>query len=152
MIEKTAIYRITEKKKSHLDLLLLADEQEDMIDRYLERGEMFVLSLDEEIVALCVVTQEEKGICELKNIAVKPKYHRKGLGTQLIQYIAKRYSEKFHTLLVGTGESPLTIPFYQKLGFVESHRVKNFFTDHYNKAIFEDGIQLIDMVYLKKVI
>jgi hypothetical protein len=30
-------------KKRFLDLLLLADEQESMIDRYLERGEMFAL-------------------------------------------------------------------------------------------------------------
>lgn len=37
------IVQITEKKKQYLDLLLLADEQEEMIDRYLERGDMFVL-------------------------------------------------------------------------------------------------------------
>ena len=34
--------KITTHKKRFLDLLLLADEQESMIDRYLERGEMFV--------------------------------------------------------------------------------------------------------------
>ena len=32
---------INANKKSFLDLLLIADEQEDMIDRYLERGEVF---------------------------------------------------------------------------------------------------------------
>ena len=37
------ITQITENKKQYLDLLLLADEQESMIDRYLERGELFVL-------------------------------------------------------------------------------------------------------------
>ena len=37
------IVRITENKKRFLNLLLLADEQESMINRYLERGEMFVL-------------------------------------------------------------------------------------------------------------
>ncbi|NJO92222.1 MAG: GNAT family N-acetyltransferase, partial [Chloroflexia bacterium] len=30
------IEKITNNKKQYLDLLLLADEQEDMIDRYLE--------------------------------------------------------------------------------------------------------------------
>ena len=35
---------IKENKKSFLDLLLLADEQESMIEKYLERGEMFALS------------------------------------------------------------------------------------------------------------
>ena len=34
---------VTSDKKEFLDLLLLADEQESMIDRYLERGDMFVL-------------------------------------------------------------------------------------------------------------
>ena len=32
------IREITENKKEHLALLLLADEQENMIDRYLNRG------------------------------------------------------------------------------------------------------------------
>lgn len=34
---------IESNKKRFLDLLLLADEQEDMIDRYLERGDVFAL-------------------------------------------------------------------------------------------------------------
>ena len=36
------IRKITNNKKEYIDLLLLADEQEDMIDKYLERGEMFL--------------------------------------------------------------------------------------------------------------
>ena len=39
-----SIYPVLHNKKQYLDLLLLADEQESMIDRYLERGEMFVLT------------------------------------------------------------------------------------------------------------
>ena len=31
------IYEITGDKKQYLDLLLLADEQEDMVDKYLDR-------------------------------------------------------------------------------------------------------------------
>ena len=31
-------------KRKYLDLLLTADEQESMIDRYLDRGDMFVLN------------------------------------------------------------------------------------------------------------
>lgn len=37
------IIEITENKKEYLTLLLLADEQEDMIDRYLDNGRMYVL-------------------------------------------------------------------------------------------------------------
>ena len=37
------IRKITQDKKQFLVLLLLADEQESMIDLYLERGTMYVL-------------------------------------------------------------------------------------------------------------
>ena len=53
---------------------------------------------------------------------------------------------------VGTGDSPLTIPFYEKCGFAYSHRIKNFFVDNYDHPIYEGGVQLMDMVYLRKEI
>lgn len=61
-------------KKRFLPLLLLADEQESMIDRYLERGDLYVMydKLLTEPVAVAVVTDEGKGIRELKNLAVAP--------------------------------------------------------------------------------
>ena len=62
---------VTSDKKEFLDLLLLADEQESMIDRYLERGDMFVL-YDDGLKALCVVTREGEGVYEIKNIAAVP--------------------------------------------------------------------------------
>ncbi len=34
------IYEVSENKKKYMDLLFLADEQEDMIERYLEKGTM----------------------------------------------------------------------------------------------------------------
>ena len=52
------IYPILRNKKQYLDLLLLADEQESMIDRYLERGDMFVLTDNNEVKASCVITEE----------------------------------------------------------------------------------------------
>lgn len=51
------IIEITQKKKRYLPLLLLADEQESMIDRYLARGTMYVLE-DGGVRAECVVTDE----------------------------------------------------------------------------------------------
>ena len=56
------IREINENKKEYLELLLLADEQESMIDRYLERGEMYVLYDAGEVRAVCVVTQENDQI------------------------------------------------------------------------------------------
>lgn len=142
------IRKITGPKKDYLDLLLLADEQENMIDKYLERGEMFVLD-DGGVKAECVVTQEKFGVYELKNIAVLPHCQRKGYGKKLIEYLFSHYPD-WETMLVGTGDCPGTLHFYQSCGFTESHRVKNFFTDNYDHPIFEDGKQLVDMVYLKR--
>ncbi len=143
------IKRILSNKKQFLDLLLLADEQEDMIDKYLERGDVFAL-YDGNLKSICVVTKEEEGMYELKNIATYERYQGKGYGKALVNYILNYYKGKGKTMFVGTGDSPLTIPFYEHCGFTISHRVKNFFTDNYNHPIFENGIQLVDMVYLRK--
>lgn len=143
------ILKIKSDKKKYMDLLLLADEQEDMIDRYLDRGTMYILD-DDGVKAECVVTEEADGILEIKNIATDPKYQRNGYGKKLIDFIIEKYSGRYAVLQVGTGDSPLTIPFYEKCGFRRSHIVKNFFPDHYDHPIYEDGVQLVDMVYLQR--
>lgn len=142
---------LKENKKQVLSLLLLGDEQEDMVDRYLERGRLFVL-MDPDAVAVCVVTQEGEDLLEVKNLAVEPSRQKQGLGKKMLEFVAETFHGKFSTLQVGTGESPLTLPFYEKCGFVQSHRIKNFYTDNYDHPIFECGIQLVDMVYLQKQI
>lgn len=142
------IKQVMKGKKEYIDLLLLADEQEDMIDKYLERGEMFVLD-DNGIKAEYVITQEGDGIYELKNIAVLPDCQRKGYGKSLIEFLFSHYTH-CRTMLVGTGDVPSALTFYNKCGFTESHRIKNFFIDNYDHRMFEDGKQLIDMVYLKR--
>lgn len=77
------IWEIKENKKQFLSLLLLADEQENMIDRYLERGTMYVLN-DNGVKAECVVTDEGNGILEIKNIATVPEYQGKGYEKQIL--------------------------------------------------------------------
>lgn len=141
------IRKVTGEKKEYLDLLLLADEQESMIDKYLDCGEMFVLE-DDGVKAECVVTKESDVVYELKNIAVKPESQRKGYGKRLVEFVIAHYSD-CNTLLVGTGDCPSSLSFYRSCGFTESHRVKNFFIDNYDHPIYEDGRQLVDMVYLK---
>ena len=140
---------IHKNKKRFLPLLLLADEQENMIDRYLERGTMYVLD-DYGVKAECVVTDEGNGILEIKNIAVNPENQGMGYGKTLIDFIASQYADEYSILQVGTGDSPLTVPFYEKCGFVRSHNIPNFFTDNYDHPIYESGVQLIDMVYLRR--
>lgn len=143
------IVEIRENKKEYLELLLLADEQESMIDRYLDRGSMYAL-FEDGVRAVCVVTDEGGGILELKNLAVCPEYQRKGYGAAMIRFLEERYRGQYGILQVGTGDSPLTVPFYEACGFRRSHTVKNFFTEYYDHPIYEAGVLLKDMVYLRK--
>lgn len=147
--DQQRIREIKEDKKQYMDLLLLADEQEDMIERYLDRGRMYVLD-DNGIKAECVVTDEGDGILEIKNLAVTPGFQRRGYGRRMIRFLADTYSGRYDVLQAGTGDSPLTLPFYESCGFQRSHVVKGFFTKYYDHPIYEGGRQLIDMIYLRK--
>ena len=143
------IENIIENKKQFLDLLLLADEQENMIDKYLPSGDLFAL-YDDDLKSVCVVLPINSETCELKNIATYEKCQGKGFSRALINFIFDFYKNDYKTMLVGTGETPTIISFYESCGFEESYRVKNFFTDNYDHPIFDGGIQLVDMTYLKK--
>ena len=143
------ISEIRTDKKQYLDLLMLGDEQESMIERYLERGTMYAL-YDPDIKAVCVVTDEGDGVIEIRNIAVRPEEQHKGFGKAMISFIEDKYRGTYHKITVGTGDSPLTVPFYKKCGFKLSHRIENFFTDNYDHPIFECGKQLVDMIYFEK--
>lgn len=143
------IREVKEHRKNYLNLLLLADEQENMIDRYINRGTMYVLE-DQGVKSVCIVTDEGQGILEIKNLATVPEFQRKGYGKAMIDFILEHYAQNFELLQVGTGNSPLTLPFYEKCGFIRSHRIKHFFTEHYDHPIYEAGVQLIDMIYLRR--
>ena len=140
---------IKKNKKDFLDLLLLADEQENMIDKYIERGIMFAI-YDNDLKGVCIVTKEEDRAYEIKNIAIYENFHGQGYGKKLIEYICEYFKGDCDIIYVGTGDSPLTVPFYEKCGFKKSHRIKNFFIENYDNPIYECGKQLIDMIYLKK--
>ena len=171
-------------RKRYMPLLLLADEQPEMVARYIDRGDMWVLvvggrdsdtgdvAVSENlcaaadsgestgagmrdgsaapVLAECVVTDEGAGVLEIKNLAVDPAHQGKGYGQALIEHVARAYKGRFHTLQVGTGDSPLTVPFYERCGFSRSHVVPNFFIDNYDHPIYEAGVRLVDMVYMRR--
>ena len=143
------IEKIVESKKQFLGLLLLADESEGMIDKYLPKGDLFAL-YDDDLKSVCVVVPINSETCELKNIATYEKHQSKGYARELINYIFDFYKPLFKTMLVGTGDIPRILSFYESCGFVKSHSIKSFFTDNYSHPMFEDGVQLVDMIYLKK--
>lgn len=142
---------INVNKKQFIDLLLLADEKEEMIDKYLDRGTLFAL-YDKDLKSICVVTDEGNGNYEIQNLATYEKFQGKGYGCKLVDYVCKYYENKGLYMYVGTGDSPSTVPFYENRGFVYSHRIENYILDNYDEPIFDDGIQLKDKVYFKKVL
>ena len=142
------IIKVFENKEKYRDLLLLGDEQENMIKKYLNRGELFAL-YDNDLKTVSVVTQEEENTYEIKNIATYEKYQGNGYGSIMMKHIVEQFKNKGKRILVGTGDNERTISFYKKFGFEYSHTVKNFFIDNYDHEMYENGRQLIDMIYLK---
>ena len=140
----------TENKRTYMDILLLADPQEDMIERYLDQSDLFVLSEEGVIKTVCAVQMLKDRRCEIKNIATVEEEQGKGYGRNMIHYVCEHYSDRCDMMYVGTGNSRKTLEFYEKCGFVNSHILAGFFTDNYAEPIYEDGVQLVDMVYLKK--
>jgi multimeric flavodoxin WrbA/GNAT superfamily N-acetyltransferase len=139
---------IENNKKDFLELLLLADEQESMIDKYLERGVLFAL-YDGDLKSICVVTDEGSGVYEIQSLATYEQFQGKGYGKHLVGYVCNEYKDKGKTMLVGTGDVPWIVSFYERCGFTLSHRLENYFIEHYDEPMFDAGVQLKDKVYLK---
>lgn len=146
------IKRITDNKSRFLELLLLADPDEHMVSRYLDRGELFALYDENELKSVCVITDEGNGICELKNLATTPAAQQQGYGSRLVRHAIETCRPGYSTMQVGTGNVPKAIRFYEKCGFALSHEIKGFFTRHYPEPIVEDGITLTDMIYLSQTL
>lgn len=144
----TTFQTIKADKKQYLPLLLLADPCEAMIDHYLEAGDMHVLSIGGAPVCVAVVIPYSDTACELKNLATDPQFQKQGHATRLMAALFKYYAARFRTMYVGTSDSG--VAFYTRLGFTPSHTVTGFFTDNYPEPIYENGVLLTDMLYLKK--
>ena len=144
------IRRILTEKQSYLPLLLLGDEQADMIARYLSRCDLYALYDGGRLRTVCAVTDEGGGVWEIKNLATAPESQRRGYGRAMVDFVRRTYAGRGAVLRVGTGDSPLTLPFYAACGFREAGRIPDFFTDHYDHPIFEAGRRLVDMVVLEQ--
>jgi len=141
--------RKADDKEKYMQLLLLGDEQESMVRKYLDKGVIYVL-VDGDVKGEILVTNEGNGILEIKNFAVYPCYQKRGYGKALIEYVFNKYANDYSSVVVGTGDSPLTLPFYEHQGFVKTHAIKDFFLTNYDHPIVENGVLLTDMVYLEK--
>lgn len=148
MSENFKIVEIKSDKKKFLQLLLIGDESETMIDRYLDHGNLYAGILNGIPITVCVALTIDDTTVEIKNLAVSPSFQRRGFGRRMLEHVEKLNTNK--SIILGTGETPSTLRFYEKCGYRYSHRVPNFFTNNYSNPIIEEGVLLRDMIYLKK--
>lgn len=146
------ISRITEDYP--YNLLLLADETIESIHKYLFDSEVYVAKLPdvEESLGVFCLYKIDSGTVELKNIAVAESHQGNGIGGFLIDRAVAMAKEKgYQEMIVGTADCGIKqIRFYERNGFVKYGVRKNFFLNNYDTPICENGVQLEDMVMLKK--
>lgn len=144
------IVKVTNAKKRFLPLLLLAHEQESIIDLYLEDGEMFALLDDGKLRTIAVVNKEPKRVFTLNNIATEPAYQRQGYGRKMIDYLLAYYHGKGRLLQAGVGVDSSAVAFYEKCGFRAGKTVKDYFTENYGHPILENDQAITDMIYYQR--
>lgn len=135
-------------RKQFLPLLMIGDESETMIDRYIGQGNLYAGFLEGEPIAVVLTVCIDSATVEVKNLAVANGFRHQGYGRRMLRHIENRHPGK--TIVLGTGETPSTLRFYRSCGFTYSHRIPDFFTDNYPGPIIEEGVRLRDMIYLKK--
>lgn len=144
------IRQITRDKDEYIDMLLMADPQKDMIESYLYQSEMFVLVNGGDVCSVCVIRLLKNRKCEMKNIVTRVQDRGKGYAGYLINYVCEYYSDVCDTIYAGTGNSKRMIEFLEHCGFVNSHMAVNYYVDHYQEPIYEDGIRITDKVFMKR--
>ena len=132
-----------------IELLLLADPSEEKIRSYLASSKCFVASIDGVVVGACVVQPRGTDTHELMSIAVHPAHQKSGYGTALLKWVIDFFRNAgARQLEVGTGTFGYQLAFYQRQGFRVTSIDRDFFVKNYPEPIFEDGIQLFDMLRL----
>ena len=135
-------------KKAYLPLLLLADPCEAMIDRYLESGDMHLLTEGGKPACVAVVADLSGSACELKNLATDEALQNCGHAGRMLRFLIETYARTHRCMYVGTSEQ--MVPYYERFGFSYSHTEAGFFTRNYPEPIWENGLQCVDMLYLKR--
>jgi N-acetylglutamate synthase-like GNAT family acetyltransferase len=134
-------------------LLLLADESMEMVNRYIDRCEIFVYEQDNQLVGEIALERLSATTIEIKNIAVDERLQGKGIGKQLLQYATNHaVGGGYHEITIGTGDvSFKQLDIYQRAGF-EMFAIKPDFylQSGYKQPLLENGLRLKHMVMLRK--
>ncbi len=91
MDDLVRIEELSDDKESVMALLLMGDESEEMIRKYLYKGRMYVGRMGDGIVAECVVEEKPDNVVEIKNLAVLPEMRTRGIGRLMLEYVESLY-------------------------------------------------------------
>ncbi|MCM3079953.1 GNAT family N-acetyltransferase [Brevibacillus invocatus] len=146
------IRKLDHTEHAPMSLLLLADPSEKLVEEYLKRGECFVAELDQRIVGTYVLLPTRPETVELVNLAVDEESQGKGIGKSLVHHAIQLARESgYKTIEIGTGNSSVgQLALYQKCGFRITGVDRDFFLRHYEEEIYENGIQVVDMIRLSQ--
>lgn len=147
-------FQSIEKKKRdpYFDLLLIGDEGVTEVEKYLDKGELLLVLMDQFTIGVMLFIPVDQTTIELKNFGLLPEWQRKGFGGQALMLAIAYYRERYQKMEVGTGNSSLdNLAFYQKCGFRMVAIKSNFFSN-YAEPIYENGIRCLDLVVLEKTI
>lgn len=131
-------------------LLLLADPDKSKIDHYLPGSEIFIVREEDLVIGICVLKKQDPFHYEVMNIAVEPDYRGRGIGKSLLLHaieIARGAGGAFINIATGNTSSG-QIALYQKVGFVITEIIKDYFVENYPEPIWENGIQCRDRVVM----
>ncbi|WP_461534919.1 GNAT family N-acetyltransferase [Spongorhabdus nitratireducens] len=143
-------FRSISPQQAPLELLLEADPSEACIRSYLADSGCFAAFSNQDIVGVCVVKQQSPASAELFNIAVSPRCQSGGIGSRLLQHVLLSLKSRgINSVELGTGTFGYQLTFYQRLGFRATAVIRNFFLDHYDFPVMENGIQHKDMLRLE---
>ncbi|KQL58260.1 MULTISPECIES: GNAT family N-acetyltransferase [Bacillaceae] len=130
------------------DLLLLADPNKEIVDSYIKQGSFYVHEQKGQHIGCYVMIQTRPETIEIVNVAVKEALHGNGYGKALVQHAIETAKQAgYKTVEIGTSNSGIhQIALYQRCGFRLEWIDRGFFLRHYEEAIWENGIQAVDMV------
>ncbi|PWN60217.1 GNAT family N-acetyltransferase [Chryseobacterium viscerum] len=149
-MENFAFKKLNSDVEIPYHLLLLADETKEAIDQYIFKSDLYLLHDGTENIAVMALYKNSDTELEIKNVAVIESYRNKGIGSILMNK-AKEIAKENHykTLTVGTSDTGFQqIRFYEKNGFIKQGILKDFFIENYPFPIYENGLQMRDMILL----
>lgn len=158
MIERKnkMIIEISDKQTLPWELLLLADPDKKMIDKYIEASQVYVYQEKGNSVGVIAVKKQDDGYYEIMNMAVSDDLQGRGIGKLLLKETLNSIASSENSgikVRVKTGEtSKAALTVYKSCGFRVTAIEKNYFLKHYDEPIYENGQLLKDQIILEKLV